>query len=145
MISSPKKRSVPLRNETRTYRFLKQLFPKEKIVRQYRIDEKVYDDTGKIIKWFIKPDFYMKKDGVEYIIEYNGKQHYEPGKRYGNKAFARQQIRDAWLRTYCEGRDIKLFEIDGRKITGDRIKRELMTYFGIEGKPVKRAKRKAAR
>ena len=134
MTYTPKKRLVPLRNETRTYRFLKQLFPKEKIIRQFRINEKIYDETGKIIKWYIKSDFYMKKDGVEFLIEYQGVQHYEPGKRYGKKAFARQQIRDAWLRTYCKDKGIKLFEIDGRKITGDRIKRELMTYFGIKVK-----------
>ena len=118
-----------MRNETRTFRFLKQILPNVKITRQYRIDEKVWHNE-KIIKHFIKPDFYFTLGGEEHIIEYNGRQHYEPSKRYGKKAFERQQIRDAWLREYCIKKKIVLLEIDGRKVTGDKIKKLLMQKFG---------------
>lgn len=57
-------------------------------------------------------DFYVKKDGIKYFVEYNGKQHYEPIEYFGGeKQFKKQQKRDQELREYCEIKNINLIEI----------------------------------
>lgn len=57
-------------------------------------------------------DFYIKRNGIEYIIEYNGKQHYEPVDYFGGEEqFKKQQLRDCLLREYCKLYNIKLLEI----------------------------------
>ena len=118
-----------MRNETRTYRYLKQLFPKSEIIRQYRIKEKIYLD-GKLIRSYVKPDFYLIIDDVKWIVEYNGKQHYEltgkTGRKFGGKkGLAERQARDEWLRQYCKKKNIRLLEIDGRKYVKEKIKAEI--------------------
>ena len=98
--------------------------------------------TGKILEDLVKNipvnsqlkigkfrvDFYFEKDGKKYIVEYNGRQHYEPV-QFGNiteaqakEVFKRQIIRDEKLRRLCKENNINLIEIDGREYTGSRIK-----------------------
>jgi hypothetical protein len=55
-------------------------------------------------------DFFIYNRNI--IIEYNGKQHYEPVEYYGGKSkFVKQQARDENLRVYCKENNIKLLEI----------------------------------
>ena len=55
-------------------------------------------------------DFYLPKNNS--IIEFHGKQHYEPIKWFGGeKKFKEQQERDMALRQYCKEHEIKLIEI----------------------------------
>ena len=55
-------------------------------------------------------DFYLPKNNS--IIEFHGKQHYEPVKWFGGeKKFKEQQERDMALRQYCKEHEIKLIEI----------------------------------
>lgn len=58
----------------------------------------------------IRVDFYLKS--LNTIIEYNGKQHYEPIEYFGGKEkFEKQVERDNDLRHYCKYNNIKLIEI----------------------------------
>lgn len=57
-------------------------------------------------------DFYIVYNNIEYIIEYNGRQHYEAVDQFGGEeAFIKQQQRDANLKNYCSNLNIKLLEI----------------------------------
>lgn len=49
-------------------------------------------------------DFYLKYKGREYIIEFNGKQHYEYSPIFhinGIEDFEKQELRDKNLRKLC--------------------------------------------
>lgn len=61
----------------------------------------------------VNVDFYLKLDNIEYIIEYNGIQHYEFNSFFfdNEEEFIKQQNRDAALRNYCADNNIKLLEI----------------------------------
>ena len=52
-------------------------------------------------------------DGViDFIIEYQGKQHYEPSSKFGGKkGFYQQQYNDKQKRRFCALHDFKLIEI----------------------------------
>ena len=64
--------------------------------RPLRFDFAVFDDDGKI----------------DYIIEFQGRQHYEPSSRFGGKrGFYQQQYNDNKKRRFCALRGIKLIEI----------------------------------
>jgi hypothetical protein len=57
-----------------------------------------------------RSDFFVPSKNI--IIEYNGKQHYQPvGVFGGAKEFHRQQKRDRNVRDYCKENNIKLLEI----------------------------------
>lgn len=57
-------------------------------------------------------DFYIFYNNKEYIIEYNGQQHYIPVDIFGGQeSFIKQQERDENLRNYCKRLSIKLLEI----------------------------------
>lgn len=57
-----------------------------------------------------RSDFFIPSKNL--IIEYNGKQHYQPVKRFGGaKAFHKQKQRDKEVRSYCKANNIKLLEI----------------------------------
>lgn len=61
-----------------------------------RFDFVVFDDDGEI----------------DFIIEYQGKQHYEPSAKFGgNRAFYQQQYNDTQKRRFCALHDFKLIEI----------------------------------
>jgi hypothetical protein len=64
--------------------------------RPLRFDFVVFDDDGKI----------------DFIIEYQGKQHYEPSQKFGGKrGFYQQQYNDNQKRRFCAFHDFKLIEI----------------------------------
>lgn len=64
---------------------------------------------------------------IDFLIEFQGKQHYTKVGRYGGaKGFYRQQHNDAKKRQYCLQHDIKLVSIpyyDEDKLTYDYIMR----------------------
>lgn len=64
--------------------------------RPLRFDFVVFDDDGKI----------------DFIIEFQGKQHYEPSAKFGGKkGFYQQQYNDNKKRRFCALHDFKLIEI----------------------------------
>ena len=64
--------------------------------RPLRFDFVVFDDDGLI----------------DFIIEYQGKQHYEPSSKYGGKkGFYQQQYNDNLKRRFCALHEFKLIEI----------------------------------
>lgn len=64
--------------------------------RPLRFDFVIFDDDGKI----------------DFIIEYQGKQHYEPSSKFGGKkGFYQQQYNDNKKRRFCNFHDLKLIEI----------------------------------
>lgn len=64
--------------------------------RPLRFDFVVFDDDGKI----------------DFLIEYQGKQHYEPSNKFGGKkGFFQQQYNDNQKRRFCALHDLRLIEI----------------------------------
>lgn len=64
--------------------------------RPLRFDFVVFDDDGLI----------------DFIIEYQGRQHYEPSSKFGGKkGFYQQQYNDNQKRRFCALHDFKLIEI----------------------------------
>ena len=64
--------------------------------RPLRFDFVVFDDDG----------------NIDFIIEYQGRQHYEPSSKYGGKkGFYQQQYNDNLKRRFCTFHDFKLIEI----------------------------------
>ena len=64
--------------------------------RPLRFDFVVFDDDGKI----------------DFLIEYQGKQHYEPSNKFGGKrGFFQQQYNDNQKRRFCALHDLKLIEV----------------------------------
>jgi hypothetical protein len=63
------------------------------------------------------PDFYLEINSQKIIIEYNGKQHYEPvcfnniSQEHAYSNFINQQIRDNKIRNFCLENKIHLLEI----------------------------------
>lgn len=64
----------------------------------------------------IRVDFYFILNGIKYVIEYNGHQHYEVVDVFKNKGekLEKQKYRDKSLKNYCEDNNTKLITIDGR-------------------------------
>ena len=59
-------------------------------------------------------DFVVFDDdnNIDFIIEYQGKQHYEPSAKFGGKkGFYQQQFNDNKKRRFCALHDFKLIEI----------------------------------
>ena len=51
-------------------------------------------------------------DELDFLIEYQGKQHYEPSNKFGGKkGLFQQQFNDNKKRRFCALNDIKLIEI----------------------------------
>ena len=64
--------------------------------RPLRFDFVVFDDDGRI----------------DFIIEFQGRQHYEPSSKFGGKkGFYQQQYNDNQKRRFCALHDFKLIEI----------------------------------
>ena len=64
--------------------------------RPLRFDFVVFDDDGKI----------------DFLIEYQGKQHYQPSAKFGGKrGFYQQQFNDNQKRRFCALHDFNLIEI----------------------------------
>lgn len=74
-----------------------------------RFDFAVFDDDG----------------NLDFLIEYQGRQHYEPSSKFGGKrGFYQQQFNDNKKRRFCKLHNIKLIEIpywDENKIDYDYI------------------------
>ena len=61
-----------------------------------RFDFAIFDDDG----------------NLEFLIEYQGKQHYQAVSKFGgNKGFYQQKYNDTQKRTFCMKNNIKLIEI----------------------------------
>jgi predicted nucleic acid-binding Zn-ribbon protein len=104
------------KNEKMFFDLLKEKFGDNEVERGYKIED------GEM--WH-RCDFYIKS--INTIIEYNGIQHYEPVKHFGGiEKFYRQKRIDEFVRSYCLRNNIKLLEVDGRKIT---IKRKNMRGY----------------
>ena len=64
--------------------------------RPLRFDFAVFDDDG----------------NIDFLIEYQGRQHYEPSAKYGGKkGFYQQQFNDNKKRRFCALHEIPLIEI----------------------------------
>ena len=64
--------------------------------RPLRFDFAIFDDDG----------------NLDFLIEYQGKQHYEPSQKFGGKrGLYQQQFNDNKKRRFCALNDIKLIEI----------------------------------
>ena len=64
--------------------------------RPLRFDFAVFDDDG----------------NLDFLIEYQGRQHYEPSSKFGGKkGFYQQQYNDTKKRRFCKLHGIKLIEI----------------------------------
>ena len=64
--------------------------------RNLRFDFCVFDDDG----------------NIDFLIEYQGKQHYEPSSKFGGtKGFYQQQFNDNKKRRFCALKEIPLVEI----------------------------------
>lgn len=64
--------------------------------RALRFDFCVFDDDG----------------NIDFLIEYQGKQHYEPSSKFGGKkGFYQQQYNDNKKRRFCQQNDFTLIEI----------------------------------
>lgn len=58
----------------------------------------------------VRIDFFIPK--INTVIEYNGRQHYEPVEDFGGvKEFERQKERDLWVKEACLTRGYTLIEI----------------------------------
>jgi hypothetical protein len=83
----------------------------EKILNEFKI-EYVQQKTFKDCKYKnkLRFDFYLPQYNT--VIEYNGKQHYEPIEFYGGKKkFIERNIRDMIKRNYCKKYGINFIEI----------------------------------
>jgi hypothetical protein len=79
-------------------------------------------------------DFYIEYKNQDYIIEYNGAQHYKPNKRMGGVlALKIQQQRDADLRKYCSENNIKLLEI---KYDEKNVKEKIYHFLNVPSNQV---------
>lgn len=77
-------------------------------------------------KRMAKADFYFEINGKKVIVEYNGRQHYQPIKYFGgDEVFINQIKRDQELEQYCNDNNILLISIDGRKL----YKKSLIKYL----------------
>jgi very-short-patch-repair endonuclease len=93
------------------------------IKNQYRLPN-IKCDVRKIIM----VDYYFICDEKEYIVEYNGIQHYEYSEffhRGDYNEFTKQQERDSYVEKYCDENKIKLVVVDGRKYKNN----EMLNYL----------------
>ena len=108
------------KNELMTMKFLLELCP------QYCNEPDFHDGCWIQFSENIwgRPDFKLNVNGKTVFIEYNGLQHYGPVEFFGGveKYESYQVPRDVSLEKWCSDREIPLFKIDGREITGEKIK-----------------------
>lgn len=105
---------------------------------QYRINLKKEIKTIKLLV----ADFLVKYNNQLYIIEYNGRQHYEyiPFFHKGGKSeFNRQKIRDSVMKKICEKNNIKLIEIS-YLLSKDDIYNLLNNIFYENEEQIKKAR-----
>jgi len=112
-----------VKSETIVLLALKDLMPDVKIKRQLFLCN--YDYEGKQRE--ARCDFYFEYDSRRFVVEYNGKQHYDlvffgssVTQEQAERKLRKQQYRDNVVREYCEKNHIELIVIDGRKIHGEK-------------------------
>ncbi len=77
-------------------------------------EEYIFEDLKASSGWPLRFDFMvMTDDGeIDFAIEVNGEQHYEPVTAFGGKKkLARQKHNDAQKRIYCAKHNIPMVEI----------------------------------
>jgi len=116
-------------NENLTGQYLQELLP------NYCNDPEFHDrfkiQISKTLK--VRVDFKLMINGIPFLVEYQGHQHYGPV-RFGGmsiekatKIFNEYQVpRDTAEREWCKKNGILLFEIDGRKYTGEKIRKYII-------------------
>lgn len=110
----------PKLNETLTGELIKDMFPNESLLKNFMLKEKIVIGN-EVIKSKLFIDYVLPS--MKIFVEYNGRQHYQPIKRFGGiEEFRKTKIRDQWLVSYCQQNGIKLITIDGRKYRGLSIK-----------------------
>ena len=89
----------------------------EEILQQAELDfkeEYVFPDLKSSSGRPLRFDFVIFDDdgNIDFIIEYQGKQHYEPSAKFGGKrGFYQQQFNDNKKRRFCALHDFNLIEI----------------------------------
>ncbi len=102
----------------------------EKVLKDLNIPYKSQHYIG-IQGSYVLVDFYLKYNNNEYIIEYNGMQHYVPVKHFGDTLkFEQQTKRDGLLRGYCKDHNINLLEIKYDQ-TQDNIIKSIKTFIKL--------------
>ena len=92
-------------------------------------EEYIFDDLMTSSGKHLRFDFAVFTDDgdLDFLIEYNGKQHYSPVSKFGGrKGLYRQQYNDTQKRRYCQQHNIKLVTIpyfDEGRIDYDYIMR----------------------
>lgn len=88
----------------------------EKKVEDFLIENKIYfeqqftfDDLIGGNNQGLRFDFYIKTDKEEFLVEYDGIQHYEP--KFGEEEFIRTKKNDKRKNDYCSKNNIKLLRI----------------------------------
>ena len=78
-----------------------------------RVEIHLPEENQIITTDFIISGVVFDDDGViDFIIEYQGKQHYEPSAKFGGKkGFYQQQYNDNQKRRFCALHDFRLIEI----------------------------------
>ena len=118
------------RNEGRTYKYLKKILgPDVTITKQFCVHEKIFD-RGELVRNYILIDFEFKLGKQQCFVEFDGRQHFEPIKRFGGvSGFKQRVIRDNFLKQYCLEHGIKLISIDGRRYVREKIEKYLITQL----------------
>ena len=85
---------------------------KDIIVKNLQFDKFIHQKRFQFNNRNYYVDFYLENEDKKFVIEYNGKQHYEPIEYWGGeRSFKKQQKRDEELREYCKNKNITLIEI----------------------------------
>ena len=73
---------------------------------------------------------------VEFLIEYDGKQHYEPIPFFGGeKEFIKRRLRDKIKSSYCNEKNILLLRLP-YFLTDEEIKQQILRILNDCGMPV---------
>ena len=107
----------------------------EQYVRKYLIRnhikfvyEKTFSDLSGIGGSALSYDFYIKE--TNYLIEYQGRQHYEPVDYFGgDEQFIIQKEHDRRKRQYAKNKGLHLIEIHYKYNTFEKVKDYLDKYF----------------
>jgi len=117
------------------YCFTKNEKKVKKIIEKYKSNFKFYQNHFCIHdcnrKYIV--DFYFKQNDGEYIIEYDGIQHFQPIDFFGGKtAFNKQVRRDKFLNEYCQKNMIKLLRLP-YTLTTSEIEDSIKSFIQVGG------------
>lgn len=95
------------------------------------IQHKTYDDLRGVHGGKLSYDFYVRRGSHCWLIEYQGKQHYEPIEFFGgNTAFEFQLIHDKRKQEYAMCHNISLIEVPYNCDTYDKIAK-LLSFVNV--------------